>query len=118
MALACACQALGDEDGAELEAQAARAVFQGLGAAPVVAALDARGATRREAGGPAGAGGLSARELEVLRLVADGKTNKLIAQKLGLAEKTVDRHLSNILAKLDVPSRAAATAYAYQHKLL
>jgi DNA-binding NarL/FixJ family response regulator len=115
--LACACQALGDEDGAELEAEGARAVFQALGAAPDIAALEALGATR-EVVAPSSAGGLSARELEVLRLVATGKTNKLIAQKLCLAEKTVDRHLSNILAKLDVPSRAAATAYAYQHKLI
>jgi DNA-binding NarL/FixJ family response regulator len=50
--------------------------------------------------------------------VVVGKTNKLIARELCLAEKTVDRHVSNILAKLGVPSRAAATAYAYQNKLL
>ena len=64
------------------------------------------------------AGGLTARELEVLRLVATGKTNKAIARELGLSEKTVDRHLSNMFVKLDVPSRAAATAYAYEHKLI
>lgn len=63
-------------------------------------------------------GRLSSRELEVLRLIALGKTNKSIAGHLFLAEKTIDRHVSNILAKLDVPSRAAATAYAYEHKLL
>jgi DNA-binding NarL/FixJ family response regulator len=51
-------------------------------------------------------------------LIAAGKTNKEIAVKLSLSEKTVDRHVSNILDKLDVPSRAAATAYAYQHKLI
>jgi DNA-binding NarL/FixJ family response regulator len=54
----------------------------------------------------------------VLRLVASGKTNKLIAQELCLSEKTVDRHVSNILTKLDVPSRAAATAHAYENKLI
>ena len=54
----------------------------------------------------------------MLHLVAAGKTNKSIGVALSLSEKTVDRHLSNILAKLDVPSRAAATAYAYEHRLL
>jgi DNA-binding NarL/FixJ family response regulator len=65
-----------------------------------------------------GAFGLSARELEVLRLVATGKTNRLIARELCLSEKTVDRHVSNIFDKLNVPSRAAATAFAYEHKLV
>ncbi len=62
--------------------------------------------------------GLTPRELQVLRLVAAGETNKAIAGKLSLSEKTVDRHVSNIFTKLDVPSRAAATAFAYQHKLV
>ncbi|MBK7586188.1 MAG: response regulator transcription factor [Myxococcales bacterium] len=62
--------------------------------------------------------GLSARELEVLLLVASGKTNKLIARQLFLSEKTVDRHVSNIFAKLGVPTRAAATAWAYQRGLV
>ena len=62
--------------------------------------------------------GLTPRELQVLRLVAAGKTNKAIAAELFLSEKTVDRHVSNIFVKLDVPSRAAATAFAYQHKLI
>jgi DNA-binding NarL/FixJ family response regulator len=62
--------------------------------------------------------GLSARELEVLRLVAAGKTNKAIAGELFLSEKTIDRHVSNIFVKLDVPTRAAATAWAYQHRLV
>jgi DNA-binding NarL/FixJ family response regulator len=62
--------------------------------------------------------GLTARELQVLRLVAAGDTNKAIASKLCLSEKTIDRHLSNIFDKLDVSSRAAATAFAYQHKLI
>jgi DNA-binding NarL/FixJ family response regulator len=54
----------------------------------------------------------------VLRLVAAGKTNKAIARDLFLSEKTVDRHVSNIFAKLDVASRSAATAYAYEHDLV
>jgi len=116
--LACACQALGDEDGAELEGQAARVVFCELGAALEVAAIDALTASALPSAAAPDTGGLTARELEVLRLVASGKTNKIIARELCLAEKTVDRHLSNILAKLNVPSRAGATAYAYQHKLL
>ena len=60
---------------------------------------------------------LTTRELEVLRLIANGRTNKEIADELCLSERTIDRHVSNILGKLDVPSRAAATAYAYHHKL-
>ena len=57
-------------------------------------------------------GGLTEREADVLRLVATGKTNREIAHDLSLSEKTVARHLSNIFAKLGVPSRAAATAFA------
>jgi DNA-binding NarL/FixJ family response regulator len=54
----------------------------------------------------------------VLRLVATGKTNKSIATELFVSEKTVDRHVSNIFSKLNVSSRAAATAYAYEHRLI
>jgi DNA-binding NarL/FixJ family response regulator len=61
---------------------------------------------------------LSPRELQVLRLVASGETNKSIAAELVLSERTVDRHVSNIYAKLRVSSRAAATAYAYEHRLI
>jgi ATP/maltotriose-dependent transcriptional regulator MalT len=109
-----ACRALGDRDGCRLELEAARTVFQQLGAAPDLARIDslARGAT------PGRPHGLTPRELQVLRLVAAGKTNKAIAAELFLSEKTVDRHVSNILTKLDVPSRAAATAHAYQHELI
>ena len=61
---------------------------------------------------------LSDRELEVLRLVAGGRTNRGVADALFLSEKTVARHVSNILTKLGLPSRSAATAYAYEHGLL
>ena len=61
---------------------------------------------------------MTARELEVLRLVATGRTNRTIAADLFLSEKTVARHVSNILAKLGLASRAAATAYAYEHDLM
>jgi DNA-binding CsgD family transcriptional regulator len=111
--IARACRALGDRDTATLELDLARGVFQQLGAAPDLAALEAPQAAGRDA--PAG---LSPRELEVLRLVAAGKTNKAIAKQLFLSEKTVDRHVSNIFAKTNVASRAAATAFAYQHGLV
>jgi DNA-binding CsgD family transcriptional regulator len=125
--IARACSALGDHDGAALELDAARAVFTQLGAARDLAALDTL--SPRPVESPAGtatatsatrapAHGLSARELEVLRLLATGKTNKAIAHALFLSEKTVDRHVSNIFDKLDVHTRAAATAYAYAHALL
>jgi DNA-binding CsgD family transcriptional regulator len=107
------CRALGDEETA-MELDAARGVFAQLGAAPDLARL----ATLDRRDGAPGGHGLTARELQVLRLVAAGKTNHAIATNLVLAEKTVDRHVSNIYTKLGVSSRAAATAYAYQHRLL
>jgi DNA-binding CsgD family transcriptional regulator len=109
-----ACRALGDADGAELELEAARSVFKSLGAAPdleFIRSLAASGAPQR-------AHGLTPRELQVLRLVAAGKTNKAIARELSLSEKTVDRHVSNIFGKLDVASRTAAATYGYRHKLI
>jgi ATP/maltotriose-dependent transcriptional regulator MalT len=109
-----ACRALGDEEGARLELDAARAVFDELGAAPNLARLDGL-AKETPSARPHG---LTPRELQVLLLVAAGKTNKAIAAELSLSEKTVDRHISNIFTKLDVPSRAAATAFAYEHRLL
>jgi DNA-binding NarL/FixJ family response regulator len=63
-------------------------------------------------------GGLSQREFEILRLVAAGNTNRAIAEGLTLSERTVDRHVSNIFGKLGVSTRAAATAYAYEHHLV
>lgn len=109
-----ACRALGDEDGAGLELDAARAAFAELGAAPDLARMGALTGGAR----PARPHGLTPRELQVLRLVAAGKTNKAIAAELFVSEKTIDRHVSNIFGKLDVPSRTAATAYAYEHQLI
>jgi DNA-binding CsgD family transcriptional regulator len=108
------CRALGDEEAAAMELEAARTVFARLGAAPDLARLTAL--AHREAAWKAH--GLTQRELQVLRLVATGTTNHAIARQLFVAEKTIDRHVSNILTKLGVSSRAAATAYAYQHRLL
>jgi DNA-binding CsgD family transcriptional regulator len=112
--IATACGALGDDDAAALELGAARAIFEELGAATDLARTESQA-------GPAAtedAGGLTTRELEVLRLVAAGDTNKAIAVQLVVSERTVDRHVSNIFAKLGVSSRAAATAYAYENQLV
>ena len=109
-----ACRAFGDDAGAGLELDAARAVFEQLGAAPDLARI----ASLTKASPPGRPHRLTPRELQVLRLVAAGKTNKAIAAELFLSEKTVDRHVSNIFNKIDVPTRAAATAYAYQHNLI
>lgn len=112
--IACACRALGDEDTARLELEAARGAFAELGAAPDIAHVDALLGTEE----PTRAGGLTARELQVLRLVAAGKTNRTIAGELFISIRTVDRHVSNILTKLGLSSRAAATAYAYENGLI
>ena len=112
--LGLAYRALGDHDTAAMELDAAHWVFCQLGATPDVLRLE----TLSRASRPTAAGGLTAREVEVLRLVAAGKSNRAIAADLVLSEKTVDRHVSNIFTKLGVSSRAAATAYAYEHDLL
>jgi DNA-binding CsgD family transcriptional regulator len=109
-----ACRELEDEDSAALELEAARGVFEQLGAAPDLAGVDSL--VRSPA--PDDAHGLTPRELQVLRLVATGETNRAIAAELVLSERTVDRHVSNILTKLGVSSRAAATAFAYEHQLV
>jgi DNA-binding CsgD family transcriptional regulator len=106
------CRLLGDDEAAGLEFDAARSVFVQLGAQPDLARLEP---TRVP---PSPPGRLTARELDVLRLIAAGHTNKGIAVELFLSERTIDRHVSNILSKLDVPSRAAAVAYSYDHKLI
>ena len=103
-----ACGALGDDASADLEREAAREVFASLGASSDLARLSSS----------AGTGPLTRREVEVLRLVAAGHTNRAIAGELVLSEKTVARHLSNIYTKLGIGSRSAATAYAYDHRLV
>ncbi|HEX5535304.1 MAG TPA: response regulator transcription factor [Actinomycetales bacterium] len=122
------CERLGDAEGSAMEREAARRTLTALGAASppwtvAVGTADAasgrasraRTGTDREA---AERSPLTAREVEVLRLVATGLTNRAIATKLYLSEKTVARHLSNIFTKLGLTSRSAATAYAYEHRLV
>ena len=106
-------RALGDDDGADMELDAARSALQQLDAAPELARVEAL--TGKLPKGTAGA--LTAREVEVLALVATGKTNRAIADDLFISEKTVARHVSNIFIKLGLSSRSAATAYAYEHEL-
>lgn len=106
-----ACRAVGDTDGADLEWRAALSAYRELGASP-----DLRRLGRvLEPGDP---GGLTAREMDVVILVAKGCTNRDAATRLGISERTVERHLSNVFSKLGVSNRAAATAYAYEHDLL
>lgn len=108
-----ACRALGDEDAALLEIGGALQVFRRLGAEPDAREADALLA----ASGRAHPHGLTAREVELLALLATGKTNREIATALSISEKTVARHVSNILNKLGVSTRAAATAFAVKHDL-
>jgi DNA-binding CsgD family transcriptional regulator len=109
-----ACDLVGDDDAAALELEAAASAFERLGAKPDVARV-------QELRSPNGSGsrhGLSPRELEVLRLVAAGKSNREIAAELVISEHTVARHVQNIFRKLDLSSRAAATAFAFEHDLV
>ncbi len=106
-----ALMARGDRDAALAEFRAAREVFLALGADPALAELGEVMGDRR-------AGVLTAREVEVLRLVSTGLTNRAIGERLSLSEKTVARHLSNIFGKLGLSTRAAATAYAYENGLV
>jgi DNA-binding NarL/FixJ family response regulator len=108
------CRELGDEDAASMEFDAARHVFLRLGATPDLARVDRLLAASPKSTIPR----LTTRELQVIRLLAAGRTNRAIARQLTISERTVDRHVSNILTKLDLPSRTAATAYAYQHHLV
>jgi ATP/maltotriose-dependent transcriptional regulator MalT len=111
--LACARRELGDHEAAELELDAAAQVFQRLKAAPALMRVDELSHDPE----PAAPGGLTPREVEVLRLVATGATNREVAQALVISEKTVARHLSNMFVKLGIGSRAAATAWAYDNDL-
>jgi DNA-binding NarL/FixJ family response regulator len=112
--MARACRRLGDRDTAGMELAAARRVFEQLAAVPALAQVKAlTGTVPRQA-----PGGLTSREVEVLALVAKGRTNRQIADELVISEKTVARHVSNIFSKIGVASRAAATAYAYEHDLV
>jgi len=111
--IALACRKLGDHDGAALEFAAAREAFEKLGAAPDLLRLKLF--FEKPAEEPKSP--LTDRELQVLRLVASGATNRKIAAQLRISEKTVARHVSNIFVKLDLSSRAAATAYAFQNGL-
>jgi DNA-binding CsgD family transcriptional regulator/tetratricopeptide (TPR) repeat protein len=108
-----ACRALGDEEGFALELDAARSTFEQLGAAPDLAEVDALSGHA-----PAPDHGLTNREVEVLRLLATGKSNKEIAASLVISEHTVARHVQNIFTKLGVASRTAAGAYAFEHRLV
>jgi DNA-binding NarL/FixJ family response regulator len=112
--LALTCRLLGDEDTAAFDLEAARGVLAELGAAPALAWVDSVAGN----GTPADEHGLTARELEVLRLVAAGKSNREIASALVISERTVARHLQNTFAKLRVSSRTAASAFAFEHDLV
>lgn len=110
---AAACRGLGDAEAAELETEAARDIFEKLGARSDLSRLGA--------GAAPSAGtthGLTAREIEVLRLTAAGRSNREIAGELVISEHTVARHLQNIYAKLGVGTRTAASAFAFEHDLV
>ena len=107
------CRRLGDVEGGRIERDAAAHTFRELGASADLTALD----RVDPAHAPPAPGGLTAREIEVLRHMATGKTNRAIAGALDISEKTVARHVSNIFVKLDVSNRSAATAFAFTHKL-
>jgi len=112
--LATVCEQRGDQDGRRLEIETARRIFAELGAESCLARIaehSARASDQR-------IGSLSERETQVLRLLAAGKTNRAIADELFISEKTVARHVSNILDKLGVSSRTGATAWAFQHNLI
>jgi DNA-binding CsgD family transcriptional regulator/predicted negative regulator of RcsB-dependent stress response len=108
------CAALGDGDGALLEWDAARYTFEELGAIDDLARVEARLSPEP----PSRPSGLTEREVEVLRLVARGRTNRQIADALVLSEHTVRRHMQNVFHRLGVSSRAAAAAFAVEHHLV
>ncbi|TMK59270.1 MAG: response regulator transcription factor [Actinobacteria bacterium] len=93
-----------------MESSSARSVLESLGATSALAKITSPAESPPD--------GLTDRELEVLVLLAQGKTNRVIAQELFISEKTVASHVSHIFTKLAVNSRSAATAYAYDHHLV
>ena len=107
-----ALRAAADEEDAVLELRAARSAFERLGAA-----ADAAGAAAALGEPQDRPRRMTGREVEVLRLVAAGKTNREIAAELVISEHTVARHVQNIYAKLEVSSRSGATAFAFEHGL-
>ena len=111
--MAAVCEQRGDQDGRRLELDTARRLFSSSTPSPASRAWPGVGRATHQP-----AGSLSEREVQVLRLLAAGKTNRDIAEELFISEKTVARHVSNIFDKLGVSSRAAATAWAYQHNLI
>ena len=108
--VAAACDALGDHDAAAMESTSARAALESLGASTTLRLRATRAESLPD--------GLTHRELEVLTLLARGKTNRMIAHELFISEKTVASHVSHIFTKLAVTSRSGATAYAYDHDLI
>jgi DNA-binding CsgD family transcriptional regulator/tetratricopeptide (TPR) repeat protein len=111
--MAAVCELQCDLDGRRLELDAARKLLDGLNTQSSVAAVDEQGQITIPESGP-----LSDRELQVLRLLAGGRTNRSIAEELFISEKTVARHVSNIFDKVGVSSRTAATAWAFKHNLI
>jgi DNA-binding CsgD family transcriptional regulator len=111
--VALVCRDLGDDDTAQMEHDLASATYRQLGAVPDLGRLRAEFRPDPTVSTP-----LTPREVCVLRLVAAGKSNRAVATELFLSEKTVARHLSNIFLKLGISSRSAATAYAYEHRLV
>ena len=107
-----ACRALGDQDSAVLELATALRTFEKLGARPDADRVKGLERLEKDASGP-----LTARETQVLALLATGRTNRAIAKELRISEKTVARHLANIFGKIGVSTRSEATAYAFRHRL-
>jgi len=117
-------RAVGDSVGARAPLDEARTIFVALAAAPACALADALSAQSTAAAAPVlpvrnrHPAGLTGREVEVLRLIAAGKSNRAIAAALCLSDRTIERHITNLYRKIDATNRAGATAYAFRHHLL